>query len=68
MGTPPAEPAKPDLEKEVARLQRENEELRVTTRRLRGELEKLAERQRELAREHAALENTFKRLTGKTRP
>ena len=59
------EPPKPPSPQELERLQLENEVLRATNKHLREQLEKLAARQRELAREHAALEETFRRLRGK---
>ena len=63
MGTEPPKPLSPQ---EVERLQLENEALRATNKHLREQLEKLAERQRQLAREHAALEETFRRLRGRS--
>lgn len=43
----------------------ENHELRATNEQLREQLRKLADRHSELAREHAALKDSFGRLVGK---
>ena len=64
MGTEPQKPLSPQ---DVERLELENEALRAANKHLREQLERLAERQRELAREHAVLEDTFRRLTAKSR-
>ena len=65
MSPEPQQPLSVDGELELARLRRENDNLRATIEHLKKELELLGDTQRKLKEAHTRLEETFKRLTGK---